>query len=923
MRLVRFVALALLSSTAAVAAPPAPAPIADLVREVNIPYQEFTLPNGLRVVVHTDRKAPIVAVSVWYHIGSKDEPAGKTGFAHLFEHLMFSGSENHNADFFKPLKDVGATDYNGTTWFDRTNYFENVPTPALDLALFLEADRMGHLLGAITQAKLDLQRGVVQNEKRQGDNQPFGLNDYAIYEDLFPEGHPYHHSTIGSMADLDKASLADVKNWFRAGYGPNNAVLVLAGDIDVPTAKARVAKYFGELPRGPAVQRYPAPIPVRTATTRLTIHDAVPQPRLSRVFVTPGVTDSAAVPVSIATAILGGGASSRLYNDLVRDRQLATTVRAGVDAFEKVSVAKFEIDVKPGVDPAVVEARIDAVLAAFLKDGPTADEVQRVATGNVAGTIAGLERVGGFTGKAVALAEGAVYHGDPAYYRTELKNYAAATPASVAAAARTWLARGDLRLTTLPGKREAAAVDAAPVVLPPEHSKDGDTSKLPKLAGTPDLVFPKVERATLSNGMQVVLARRATVPIVRMSLSFDAGTAADPHDKLGTQALMLSLLDEGTTTLSGKAIAEARERLGASISANADPDRTRVSVAALKPNLAATLALFADIVRHPAFAPDQIERLRTINLAGIAQEESDPQGIATRLLPPLIYGGDHPYGVPLSGSGTVAGIKAVTRADLLAFHDRWLRPDNGVLFVVGDITLAELMPQLEAVLGDWRAPAGVAKGVKAFPVLPPAGAARIVLVDRPGSPQSLILAGKLLPAKGTDDALTLRVANEIVGGDFFSRINTDLRETKGWSYGVGSEVFLVRETMPLLLFAPVQTDKTGASMAAMIADIRATAGAKPADAGELLRSVNDATRSLPGNFETAAAVLGSIERNYVLGRPDDYQVKIAGRYRAMTLADVNAQMGALQPDGFVWLVVGDRSKVEPQLKSLGLPIEFR
>jgi len=396
MRLVRLVVLALLSSTAAIAAPPvaAPAPVADLVREVNIPYQQFTLPNGLRVIVHTDRKAPIVAVSIWYHVGSKDEPAGKTGFAHLFEHLMFSGSENHNADFFKPLQDVGATDYNGTTWFDRTNYFENVPTPALDLALFLEADRMGHLLGAITQGKLDLQRGVVQNEKRQGDNQPFGLNDYAIYGNVFPDGHPYQHDTIGSMADLDHASLADVKNWFRAGYGPNNAVLVLAGDIDLPTAKARVARYFGALPRGPAVQRYPAPLPVRTATTRLTLHDAVAQPRLSRVFVAPGSGDAVTVPVTIAVDVLGGGASSRLYNDLVRDRQLATAVRGRVESFEKVSLSKFDIDVKPGVDPAVVETRVDAVIAAFLKDGPTADEVQRVVTRTVARTIGGLERVG-------------------------------------------------------------------------------------------------------------------------------------------------------------------------------------------------------------------------------------------------------------------------------------------------------------------------------------------------------------------------------------------------------------------------------------------------------------------------------------------------------------------------------------------------
>jgi len=908
--------------TATMTLPP-PASVSALVSQVDIPYRQFTLPNGLRVVVHTDRKAPIVAVSIWYHIGSKDEPAGETGFAHLFEHLMFSGSENHNADFFKPLQDVGATDYNGTTSFDRTNYFENVPTPALDLALFLEADRMGHLLGAITQAKLDLQRGVVQNEKRQGDNQPFGLTEYADSENLFPAGHPYHHTPIGSMADLDKASLTDVKNWFRAGYGPNNAVLVLAGDIDLATARAKVAQYFGSIPAGPAPARFAAPVPDRKATTRLTLHDKVTAPRLSRYYVIPGRTDPVTVPVDIAASILAGGASSRLYNDLVRDKQLAVSVSGGVQAFEKVGEVEFDVDLKPGVDPAAVNARIDAVFAQFLKDGPTADEVARVVTRNVAGTIRGLEKVGGFGGKAVTLAEGAVYAGDAGFYRTELQRYAAATPASVTAAARRWLARGDFRLTTLPGPREATVAEAAPVKLPPQHSADGDTSKLPKVTGTPELVFPALQRTTLANGLQVVLAQRATVPVVHMTLSFDAGNAADPHDKLGTQHLMLSLLDEGTATRSGRQIAEAEERLGTAIGAGSSSDRTRLSLNALKPNLTASLELFSDIVRNATFAPEQVERLRNIALTGIADELNDPQSVALRTLPPLLYGPGHPYGVPLTGSGTTAGLKAVTRADLVAFRDRWLRPDNAVLFVAGDIGMAELKPLLEAVLGDWRPVAGVAKGVKTFPAVPPATAAHIVLIDRPASPQSLIAAGKVLAVKGTDDTIPLRAANDVIGGDFFSRLNTDLRETKGWSYGVTSSIYGVRETEPLLIVAPVQTDRTGDSITAMIADTRAVGGTKPIDGLELRRVVNGITRALPGEYETAGAVLGAIESNYVLDRPDDYQVTLARRYRALTVAELNAQVPALSSDGMTWIVVGDRKLVEPQLKATGLPVEVR
>src|SRR5215218_3376961 len=394
---------------AAPAAAAGPAPVAQLVRQVDIPHQQFTLPNGLRVIVHEDRKAPVVAVSVWYHVGSKDEPAGKTGFAHLFEHLMFNGSENAPGDFFAPLQQVGATDFNGTTWFDRTNYFETVPTPALELALFLESDRMGHLLGAINQQNLTNQIGVVQNEKRQGDNQPYGLVEYKQLEALFPKGHPYYHSTIGSMADLTGASIEDVKNWFRQRYGPNNAVLVVAGDVDVRTARRLVNKYFGDIPRGPNVTPMAADVPTLPAPKSEVMHDRVATTRLYRMWAVPGLTHEDMVPLDVAASVLGGLSSSRLDNALVRGEKIAVGVTAGIQAFERVSMFEVTADVKPGVDAALVAKRLDEIIADFLRTGPTADEVQRVATREVSGRIGGLESVGGFGGKAVALAEGALY----------------------------------------------------------------------------------------------------------------------------------------------------------------------------------------------------------------------------------------------------------------------------------------------------------------------------------------------------------------------------------------------------------------------------------------------------------------------------------------------------------------------------------
>ena len=439
--------LALTPALTAAAAPVKPAPVSVLTKAVDIKFEQFTLANGLRVIVHTDRKAPIVAVSVWYHVGSKDEPAGQTGFAHLFEHLMFNGSENSPGDFFEPLQQVGATDFNGTTSFDRTNYFETVPTGALDRALFLESDRMGHLLGAVTQEKLDNQRSVVQNEKRQGDNQPYGLNRYIVQEVLFPQGHPYHHTTIGSMADLDAASLDDVKNWFRAKYGPGNAVLVLAGDIDLATAKTKVEKWFGDIAAGPAIVRVKAPVPTLAAPVAMVMKDRIATTSVRRLWAVPGLNDKDATALQVAAAVLGGLSSSRLDNALVRAEQIAVGVSASANLYEDVGVFTVSADVKPGVDPALVGRRLDAVITDFMARGPNADEIQRVATQSVSGTINGLESVGGFGGKAVTLAEGLVYSNDAGRFRTELAELAAIKPNAVRAAAQKWLSRPVFSLT--------------------------------------------------------------------------------------------------------------------------------------------------------------------------------------------------------------------------------------------------------------------------------------------------------------------------------------------------------------------------------------------------------------------------------------------------------------------------------------------
>ena len=924
------------------------APVAELVKAIDIPYDEFKLDNGLRVVVHEDRKAPVVAISVWYRVGSKHEPAGKTGFAHLFEHLMFNGSENAPGDFFGPLQQVGATDSNGTTNTDRTNYFETVPTGALDRALFLESDRMGHLLGAVTQEKLDNQRGVVQNEKRRGDNRPYGLLRYEIFENLFPKGHPYHHSTIGSMADLKAANLDDVKKWFTDNYAPNNAVLVLAGDIDLATAKTKVQHWFGDIPSGPAVKSVKVEVPTLAAPVSKTIKDLVSTTRIYRMWAMPGVTDPESIPMQMSAAVLGGLSSSRLDNALVRNDPVAVSVAAFAQSLEEGGFFIIQADVKPGVDVAVLNKRLDEEISKYITSGPTADELRRATTSFLSRGIGGLESVGGFGGKAVALAEGTLYANNPGYYKVELERLASASPDAVKEITSKWLSRPVFSLTVEPGERTeggenrggAVTSDLKPqtAIQPDQYWNSDlgdngpsitdagyapDRSKLPDVGSLQALDFPDIERGKLKNGMQVIFARRAAVPTVNVAVSFDAGYAADPKDALGTQSLMLAMMDEGTTSLTSTQLAEAQERLGARINANANLDETVVSAFALKANLAPTLDLMADVIRNPAFDAKELERVRAQQLNRISAERKAPNSIATGVLLPAIYGRAHPYGIPPSGTGDPKVVEKLTRDNLVAFHNEWLRPDMAKIFVVGDTTLSEVTGLLNKSLGSWKAPKK-AKPEKNFDAKIPVPAPKIILIDRPKSPQSVIAAGKVLSVTGRDDLETLRAANEVFGGSFLSRINMNLRETKGWSYGVRSRISGNKEQQSFMMFAPVQSDKTGASILELRKDLSAFLGDKGVNGEELTRTINGNVRELPGSFETSGDVLRGVRNIEKYGRDDDYYEKLAETYRGMTVEAIDAAARAqLKDDDLLFVIVGDAETVKPQLEDIGLPIEIR
>jgi len=877
--------------------------------EVNIPFEQFTLDNGLRVVVHEDRKAPIVAVSVWYHVGSKDEPEGKSGFAHLFEHLMFNGSENYDDEWFGPMEKVGATGLNGTTSSDRTNYFENVPTPALDMALWMESDRMGHLLGAVTQAKLDEQRGVVQNEKRQGDNAPFGLTRYRVLEGLYPPGHPYRHSTIGSMADLNAASLEDVKSWFKQYYGAANTVIVLAGDIDVATAKEKMQKYFGDIAAGPALKHHKAWVPTRTENTlEEMVDEKAPNERLVRAWAVAPRTQEDAHLLKLASRVLTGGKNSRLYQELVYKEQIATSVSAYVNDQELASEMRFTVNMKPGVPASKAEPILNRVLAEFLAEGPTVEELVRAKTGVLSGRVAGLEQVGGFGGKAVTLAQGALYAGDPGFYAQELNWIKSATTGDIRDAAQTWMKKGYYQLISKPqGKYKVA-----------ESTVDRSTGLPAVTADLPQLKLPEIQETTLSNGLKLVLATRDTVPFVYTNLSFDAGDASGLGRPSGVPGYTVDMMDEGTASRTGLEISGDLQDLGAGFGASSGFDRTTMTLSVLKPNLKPALAIMGDIIRNPAFPEKEMERLRKQKLARIAQEKAQPIGLGLRLFPDLIYGEGHSYAGPYSGSGDEQSIANMAIDDLKAWHKDYIRPDNATLFIVGDITMDEAKPLLEEVYGDWQAPETPVPAKNIAEVALP-DAPRIVIVDKPGTPQSIILAAHLLPGSGSDDTLAINTANEVLGGSFTARVNMNLREDKGWSYGARTLAFEAQGQRLWLGYAPVQTDKTAESVAEMLKEYNGIIGDNPPTQAELDRIKSNNLNSLPGQFETASAVLGSIVGNAGNGRPLNDAENLKGYYDALDLAKVQATAKQyFKPNSLTWLVIGDRSKIEEGLTALNL-----
>ena len=863
---------------------------------VDIDYARFLLDNGLTVLVHSDHSTPTVFVGMWYGVGSKDEPAGKTGFAHLFEHLMFQGTANREGEFFSPFTDAGATGMNGTTSEDRTNYFATVPSGALDMALWMESDRMIHLLGAVTQEALDEQRAVVQNEKRQGETRPYGRVPDKLRAGVYPLDHPYRHSTIGSMDDLNAATLDDVHEWFNTYYGATNAVLVLAGDVTLDDAKARVETYFGGAPAGEPLSHPQQWIPDIAEIRQDVMYDRVGQARIVRAWALPDMNDRDNTLMYLANETLVGNRNAPLYRKLVDELRLATEVSGYT--FGKVMNGEYvlEVSLAPGADPEQAAAVIDETLAQYLAEGPDEEILDNAKLATNVGMLSVLE-----TGSGIGrtLAEGELYSGDPLYINRELEWLNAASAEDVRDVAGRWLTRGHYQLTVLPFPEYPFAEDAA------------DRSGIPPVTADSGINFPPIETATLDNGLELVVARRGGIPLIDVVIGIETGRMANPADAPELSTLMTGLLNQGTDTYSVNELAAAADRIALNFGCQDGVERSSCGYRILRSYLGNSLELAAEMLRDASFPQEEVDKALEQISAALANLRNAPAGAAGSLFNRAVFGAEHPLG----SVWTPELLERVDRVAIAEFHLDEVAPDNMTIYMIGDIGLDEALEAVEGAFGSWQATARSA--------LKPVGEAlepraRVILLDYPDAESSTIVAGYALEPYDPATWDELSIVNAAFGGTFESRLNMNLREDKGWSYGYRSRITPVPDgDMVLVAGGSVQTDKTMESMAEIRREFEEFVSSRPATTDEVDRIKLNRTRSLPGAFATNRSFLSSIVQSDRFGLPFDYAESGAERIAAVTVAGVRDRaLGLIDPDPLTWVVVGDLERIEESVRSL-------
>ena len=874
-----------------------------------IVFEKYTLSNGLDVILHQDRALPLVAVNVWYHVGSKDEEPGKTGFAHLFEHVMFEGSKHHNRSHFEPLQQVGAN-LNGSTSTDRTNYWENIPSNYLELALWLEADRMGFLLEALDQRKFDVQRDVVKNERRQSyENRPYGMAGLRLQEAVYPWPHPYHWPTIGSQEDLDAATLDDVKGFFQRFYGPSNASLAIAGDFEHGEAKALVERYFGDLAPSAAVPRSQRQDSSLQGHVGLTMYDKVLLPRMFLVWPTVPRFDRDEAALSVLAAILGDGRSSRLHRELVYKRRIAQSAGADHDGSEIAGDFSLDVTAAAGHSAQEIEAAARAELERIRQEPPTAQEVARAQNRFESRRVRQLANIGGFGGRANQLNSFNVMAGDPGLLNQDLDRYMEVRPEDVQRVAQTYLGERHTRLVVLP---EPSYSPGAPTTV--------DRAVQPAGAALSPFEPPLAQRHRLSNGLQLRVVEKRGLPIVAFGISLKGGAASDPKALPGLSSFTTSMLQEGTASRSSEQIADEFEFIGSQIMTITGREWMGLATETLTRHWPDALELLADLLQRPTFPEEEVARVRAQRLTALRRLRDDPSALAERVSPALVYGPESPYGHP--ANGTEGAMEALSRDDVQGQFSGHYAPRNATMMVVGDVSMEEVVKLAEQHLGSWRSEAVKAADVEPAP-LPEPAATTIYLLDKPGAAQSVIQAGHLGVPRLHPDYYALAVLNHLFGGQFTARLNMNLRQDKGYSYGYRSFIGWHTDSSLLLAGGSVQTAVTKEAVQETLREFSDIQDGRPVDQKEFEAAKENLLRQFPAGFETVGQILEQLTQMVVFDLPDDYYRTLSKNIRAVSLEEVRrVAQERLLSGKLTVLVVGDRSVVEPGLKELGYPVRL-
>lgn len=871
------------------------------LRLPEIAFRKTTLSNGLDVIVRRQDRLPIVAVNLWYHVGSKNEERRQRGFAHLFEHLMFEGSEHYPGDFFKPLQRIGAG-VNGSTSSDRTNYYEDVPAAHVELAVAMESDRMGHMIPALSDAKLRIQKDVVKNEYRQNyANRPYGLVWTLLAEALFPPEHPYSWLTIGVMEDVEAASRDDVEAFFRRYYVPSNASLCLVGDLEEDQGFTLAERYFGGIAGGTKALRPWAPPPQLTEDVTIRLNDRVELDRVYETWHTVPHFDGDDAPLVLLGDVLARGRSSRLYRRLVLEEEIAQSVSSHQWGRELAGLFSAVVTLRPEKPLDRARALVLEEIHAIVERGVTEEELTRVQNGRLAGFIYALDNVGGFGGVADRLNAYNVYLGDPARIMSDLNRFQEVTPDDVKRVAREYLARRPRVTLEVRGRKPASTSPAL------------DRTVTPQAGQAVAFRAPLPQVITLRGGVPLWVLPRRDLPIVSATAVMLAGAGVHGPDQGGLASLTAAMLDEGTATRSARALALAAENMGTGLSSTCGWDGSYVSVQCLTSYLDASLDLAIDILVEPAFPAEELSRVHAQTLASLRSERDSAEALAYRAFLKSIYGTGHPYMLPIDGAeGTVAGL---SRDDLVAFHRASYRPTRAAWVVAGDVDPDEIARRFEDRLSGWS---GQAEPLLEVPAAPAPTAPRIILVDRPGAAQAVIQVGHAGLARHHPDYVDLIMFNQILGGQFSSRLNEKLREEKGFTYGVRSRFDFRRGAGPFHISASLQSDRLAEALVDLRTEVKDLLDGRPPTQAEL----DDARRALiegqARHFETPSALVARYADLFVHELPLDDHARLAERLETVTTASlVKCGHAHIRPDAFVVVVVADAELVAEGLAKLG------